>query len=153
MNKFMRAALIQAKKAVDGNHGGPFGAVVVKNGKIIGKGHNSVVKNNDATCHGEIQAIRSASKALKSFDLTGCTLYTTGEPCPMCLCACLWANIDKVYYACTLEDNKKAGFRDSDFDDLMGGREKLKNYLSCIDRQYVLPLFEEYQNKQNTIKY
>jgi guanine deaminase len=89
MNKFMNIAIKEAQKAFMRNHGGPFGAVIVKDGKIIGRGHNQVVLKNDPTCHGEIQAIRNASKKLNSFDLTGCDIYTTSEPCPMCMGAIL----------------------------------------------------------------
>ena len=98
MNKFMKMAIKEAEKGITLNHGGPFGAVIVKDGKVVAKGHNQVLKNQDPTCHGEIMAIHKACKKLKTFDLTGCELYTTGEPCPMCLAAILWANIDKVYY-------------------------------------------------------
>lgn len=152
MNEYMKIAINEARKGINAGHGGPFGSVIVKDGQIIASGHNHVVVNNDATCHGEIDAIRKAGDNLNTFDLTGCTLYTTGEPCPMCLCACLWANIEKVYYGCTIEDNELIGFRDAKFDELMGGREKLKNYLVQIDRDECLKLFEEYNkitNKRN----
>ena len=96
MNKYMRMAINEARKGIRNQHGGPFGAVIVKDGVVVGKGHNEVLKNNDPTCHGEMMAIHKACKKLKTFDLTGCELYTTGEPCPMCMSAILWANIDKV---------------------------------------------------------
>ena len=95
------------------NGGGPFGAVVVKDQQIIGKGHNSVTATNDPTAHAEIMAIREACKAIDSFQLTGCEIYTTCEPCPMCLGAIYWARPDKVYYACTKEDAAEAGFDDA----------------------------------------
>ena len=97
MNKYMKVAIEEAQKGIRSGHGGPFGAVVVKDGKIIGQGHNMVVKNNDPTCHGEVSAIRDACKNLSSFDLKGAEIYTTGEPCPMCLGAILWSNIEKIY--------------------------------------------------------
>lgn len=153
MNKFMKQAIIEAQKGIVNNEGGPFGCVIVKDGKIIARGHNQVVKNNDATCHGEIQAIRKASKKLCSFDLSGCELYTTGEPCNMCLSACIWANIDKIYYGCTIKDNSKIGFRDEHIDDIFGGREKLSDYLICINRQECLNLFDEYLNIKNKTSY
>src|SRR5574344_71998 len=117
MNKFMKAAIAEANKGIDNSHGGPFGAVIVKNNQIISKGHNHVVINNDPTCHGEIDAIRKACKKLGTFDLSGCAIYTTGYPCPMCFCAILWANISKVYYGCDTTDTELIGFRDKEFEE------------------------------------
>lgn len=151
MNKYMELAINEAKNGIKHKHGGPFGTVIVKDGKIIASSHNQVLKNNDPTCHGEISAIRIAGEKLNTYDLTGTTLYTTGEPCPMCLCACLWANIDKVYYGCTIKDNEMIGFRDNKFDKLFQGRELLGNYLECIDRDECLKLFEEYNNSDKEI--
>ena len=125
-------------------------SVIVKDGKIVGRGHNRVVLNNDPTCHGEVSALRDAGQKLGTFDMSGCELYTTGEPCPMCLCACLWANIDKVYYGCTIEDNEIIGFRDEDFDELFGGREAFSDYLVCLDREACLELFDAYLNMERT---
>lgn len=153
MNKFMKAAIKEAYKGIEAGHGGPFGAVIVKDGKIIAKGHNHVVSDNDPTCHGEMNAIRKACKKLKTFDLTGCDLYTTGEPCTMCLCASMWANINKVYYACTIEDNGLIGFRDDKFDKIFNGREKLKGYLEEVDRNEGLKLFEAYNNINDKTNY
>ena len=82
--KFMKAAIKEAYKGINSNEGGPFGCVIVKDGKIVGKGHYQVIKNNDCTCHGEMQAIRNACKRLKTFDLSGCELYSSSAPCPMC---------------------------------------------------------------------
>lgn len=112
---FMQEAVKEARIGIKEGHGGPFGAVVVKDGKIIGRGHNCVVKNNDPTCHGEIMAIRDACKNIGSFDLKGSVLYTTCYPCPMCLCAMMWANIEKTVYAMTSEDADAIGFRDENF--------------------------------------
>ena len=152
MNKYMELAINEAEIGINNSHGGPFGSVVVKNGEIVGRGHNQVLLNNDPTCHGEMQAIRNACTNLNTFDLTGCELYTTGEPCPMCLAGCLWANIDKVYYGCTIEDNEKIGFRDKKFDELLGGRTNLKDYLVMLNRDECLNLFEKYlsiEDKKN----
>lgn len=153
MDKFMKEAIKEAEKGIASGDGGPFGAVVVKDGVIVGKGHNKVLKNNDATCHGEMEAIKSASKKLGTFDLSGYVLYTTGEPCPMCLSACLWANIEKVYYGCSLMDNEKIGFRDKKFDSLMGGRKNLKNYLVELNRKECLELFDKYLKIENRKNY
>ena len=146
MNKYMKIAIKEAKNGIQNGHGGPFGAVIVKDDVIIAKGHNHVLAHNDPTCHGEVDAIRKACKKLNTFDLSGCTLYTTGEPCPMCLCACLWANIDVVYYGCTIKDNEIIGFRDDKFDKLFGGRENVKDYLKQIDHKECLELFEFYKS-------
>lgn len=153
MDRFMKEAIKEAEKGIANGDGGPFGAVVVKDGVIVGKGHNKVLKNNDATCHGEMEAIKNASKKLGTFDLSGCFLYTTGEPCPMCLSACLWANIEKVYYGCSLMDNEKVGFRDKKFDSLMGGRKYLKNYLIELNQKECLELFEKYLKIENRKNY
>ena len=151
MNKYMQIAIEEAKEGISNGHGGPFGSVIVKNGEIVGRGHNKVLLNNDPSCHGEIDAIRNACANLKTYDLTGCELYTTGEPCHMCLCACMWANIEKIYYGCTIQDNEMIGFRDNKFDKIFGGRDKLENYLKCEDRDMCMELFEEYNRLDKTI--
>ncbi len=151
-NRFMQLAIDEARKGITQGHGGPFGSVIVKNGEIIASGHNHVLADNDPSCHGEIDAIRKACRELGTFDLTGCELYTTGEPCHMCLCACMWANIDRIYYGCTIEDNSLIGFRDDKFDKIFGGREKLGDYLTQMDRDACLKLFDDY-NHLNHIKY
>lgn len=151
MNKYMKAAINEAYKGIKAGHGGPFGAVIVKDGKIIARGHNHVVSNNDPTCHGEINAIRKACKKLKTFDLTGCDLYTSGEPCDMCLCASMWANIKHIYWACSIEDNGMIGFRDDKFGKIFDARSKLQDYLTCIDRDAGLKLFKDYLNMQHTL--
>ena len=143
-NPFMQIAIEEALDGITHRHGGPFGSVIVKDGQIVGQGHNRVLACKDPTCHGEVDAIRNACAALGTFDLTGCELYTTGEPCPMCLFACLWAHIEKVYYGCTIADNAFIGFRDQEFDELAGGREALGDYLVCVDREACLALFEAY---------
>ena len=140
MNKYMKIALKEARKGIRKGHGGPFGAVIVKDGKIISKGHNRVVKNNDPTCHGEMDAIRRACKKLKTFDLSGCEIYTTHAPCPMCDCAIRWANIDKVYYGCTVEDTEAIGFRDKQF------YEESSEGSIELDRDACLELNKEYMS-------
>lgn len=147
--ELMRQAIAEAREGIHAGHGGPFGTVIVKDSKIVGRGHNCVLLLNDPTCHGEVAAIRDAGKNLNTFDLSGCELYTTGEPCHMCLCACMWANISKIYYGCTIEDNSIIGFRDGKFDKIFGGRDKLGDYMQEIDREECLKLFEEYNNMQH----
>jgi len=153
MNEYMKIAIEEAEKGMSNSEGGPFGCVVVKDGAIVGRGHNQVVARFDSTCHGEMQAIRDACKNLKSFDLSGCEIYTTGEPCNMCLAACIWARIGKVYYGCTIGDNEDIGFRDKAIDAMFGGREKFAGYIECIDRSECLSLFDKYKQLKNATKY
>lgn len=114
--KFMRRAIeLSERGSLIEKTGGVFGAVIVKDNKIIGEGYNQVVKNNDPTWHAEMHAIRDACKKIGSFHLTGCTMYTSGESCPMCLAAAYWAHINEIYYASTVEDAAKYGnFQDED---------------------------------------
>ena len=109
---FMREAIELSKKNVE-NGGGPFGAVIVKDGKIVGKGVNNVVTHTDPTAHAEVMAIRDAAANLGTYDLSGCTIYTSCEPCPMCLGAVYWAHLSKMYYGNTKEDAAKVGFDDA----------------------------------------
>lgn len=146
---FMQLAIAEARDGIEHGHGGPFGTVIVKDGEIVGRGHNCVLRDNDPTCHGEVSAIRDAGRNLGTFDLSGCELYTTGEPCHMCLCACMWANISKIYYGCTIADNERIGFRDNKFDAIFGGRDKLGNLLEPLDRDDCLELFDDYANMQH----
>jgi len=114
---FMQRAIELSRVAgLERRTGGCFGAVIVKNGKIIGEGYNNVVSNNDPTWHGEVGAIRDAAKNLGTPHLKGCVLYTSSEPCPMCMGACYWARIEKIFYATTAQDVKEHGnFEDEDF--------------------------------------
>lgn len=140
----MRMAINEARKGIHGGHGGPFGSVIVKDGVVIAKAHNEVLKNNDPTCHGEIMAIHKACKKIKSFDLQGCVLYTTAEPCPMCLGAILWANIDKVYYGCNIIDTEGIGFRDKKFYEMDNNTKA--EFIKELDRNQCQNLFKEYEN-------
>ena len=150
--EFMKLAVEEARIGIKNKHGGPFGAVVVKDGEVIASGHNRVLKNNDSTCHGEIAAIREAEQKLETFDLSGCELYTTAEPCPMCLAAILWANISKVYFGCSVEDTAKIGFRDEKFEKLMNvDYKKLGDILEQHDREMCLEVFNEYKRSDKTI--
>lgn len=142
----MQMAIEEAREGIRQGHGGPFGCVIVKDGEVVAKGHNRVLKDHDATAHGEMMAIRKAGEMLGTHNLEGCTLYTTGEPCHMCLCAILWANISKVYYGCTIADNARIGFRDEHFDTLFGGRDQLGDLMTELDRDDCLRLFDEYNN-------
>ena len=151
-SEFMRIAIQEAREGISNGDGGPFGTAIVRDGVLIASGHNHVLAYNDPTCHGEVDAIRKACKRLGTFDLTGCELYTTGEPCHMCLCACMWANISKIYYGCTIADNEIIGFRDNKFDQIFGGRDKLGDYMTEVDREACLRLFQDY-SKMDAAKY
>jgi guanine deaminase len=155
MNKYMKIAIEEARKGIQAGDGGPFGAVIVKiGGGILGRGHNRVVKDNDPTCHGEISAIRDACKNINSFDLSGCEIYTTGEPCPMCLGAILWSNVEKIYYGCTIKENEMIGFRDNVFyDKLEISTEKMKDKIQQIDHEECLKLFKEYMEIKDKVNY
>lgn len=152
MNRYMKEAIKEAYSGINNGHGGPFGSVIVRDGKIIGRGHNEVVKNNDPTCHGEMMAIRDACAADGSFSLKGCEIYTTSEPCPMCLGAILWAGIEKVYYGCNILDAEDIGFADSDFYKVLKG-EKRDNFITELDRAECLKLFEDYKNNEDKVSY
>lgn len=110
--EYMLAACQEAQEGMMHNHGGPFGAIIVMDGKIIGKGHNRVTSNNDPTAHAEVMAIRDACQHVKNFHLNEAVLYTSCEPCPMCMAAIYWANIKKVYFASNRNDAEKIGFDD-----------------------------------------
>ena len=151
MNKFMEEAIKEGRKGIIKGHGGPFGAVIVKDGKIIAKGHNMVVKKKNCTLHGEMVAIQRACRKLKSFDLSGTELYSTAEPCPMCLGAIMWANIKKVYIGCLKSDVDKIGFRDEVFHKLMNEGKGVD--MEVADREDCLKLFEEYKNLKDKTSY
>ncbi len=155
MNKeyFMRKAIKLSMESVK-NGGGPFGAVIVKNGKIIAEASNSVTKNNDPTAHAEVNAIRIATQKLNNFDLSGCEIYSSCEPCPMCLGAIYWAKIDKLYFANTKNDAKNIGFDDSFiYDEIALPYDKRKLKTVQILHNEAIDAFEEWENLDNKIEY
>ena len=152
MNKYMKIDDELAQPNILTNDGGPFGAVIIKNNEIVGKGNNQVVLKNDPTAHAEIVAIRDACKNLGTFDLTGCEIYTSCYPCPMCLSAIIWSNIKMVYYGNTKEDAEKIGFRDNLIYEYLEGQSKTTNKedilkIIAMDREETIKTFESYQNK------
>lgn len=150
MNKFLQAAFDEALKGMDCNHGGPFGAVVVKDGEIIATGCNEVLKSNDPTAHAEVVAIRKASQKLNRFDLSDCEIYSTSEPCPMCFSAVHWAKIKKLYYGCTRTDAAGAGFDDEFiYDVIKGTAEELKVEIKQLNRDECIKLFEKWTEKED----
>lgn len=147
MNKYMEVAKELADENLKTNFGGPFGACVVKDGIIVGRGSNHVLVNNDPTAHAEIMAIRVACKTLNTYDLSGCELYTSCYPCPMCLSAIIWSNIKKVYYGNTKEDAADIGFRDDLIYKYLKGESNNLLDLESMDRDETIKSFEEYKNK------
>ena len=158
MNEYMKIANELAANNLKTNHGGPFGACVVKDGKIIGKGSNNVLKNNDPTAHAEVMAIRDACKNINTYNLKDCEIYTTSYPCPLCLSAIMWSNINKVYYGNTKEDAADIGFRD-DFiyeyiESLLNNNSDNKILeLKTMDREETIKVFEDFKNKKDKIIY
>ena len=152
MNKWMEKAKHNAERGIEQEEGGPFGAIIIdKNGNIIGNGNNQVLKEKDPTAHAEIVAIREACKKLDTQDLSGCILYTSCEPCPMCLSAIIWANIKEIYYACTREDAGKIGFRDEAIYEYLKGNNKELINLQQINRDECVELFKKYGEENRTI--
>ena len=152
-NKFMQRAIDLSIENVK-NGGGPFGAVIVKGGKIISEGTNRVTANNDPTAHAEIAAIRQAAQKLNTFNLSGCEIYTSCEPCPMCLSAIYWAHLDKIYYGNTKTDAKDIGFDDS----FIYNELELNPSDRKITMEQLLPeeakcAFEDWKNKEDKIIY
>ena len=152
MNNFMKIAKDCASHGMTKGEGGPFGAVITdKNGNIIAQGNNMVLANNDPTAHAEVTVIREACKKLGTYDLSGYILYTSCEPCPMCLSAIIWANIKTVYYGCTREDAGNIGFRDDAIYEYLEGKNKDLIDLKQLDRDDCIALFEEYKKDGKTI--
>ena len=152
--KFMHEAIGLSLENVKSGKGGPFGAVVVKDGKIIARGVNAVTKTNDPTAHAEVNAIREACHVLQSFQLDGCEIYTSCEPCPMCLGAIYWARPDKVYYANTKNDASEINF-DDDFiykEIAKPLKERTIQFVQ-LSRQEALKVFVEWKNKSDKIEY
>ena len=152
--KYIKAAVKAALDGMQNNEGGPFGCVIVKNGKIIGRGNNKVTSTNDPTAHAEVIAIRDACKKLKSFQLNECTLYTSCEPCPMCLGAIYWARPDKVFYGSTKNDAAKAGF-DDDFiyKEIKLDYNKRSIPFEQCGREIALEPFKKWESIDDKIKY
>lgn len=151
--KFMRKAIALSIENIQ-KDGGPFGAVIVKDDKIIATGVNRVTANNDPTAHAEVIAIRKASKKLGTYDLAGCEIYTSCEPCPMCLGAVYWAHLDKMYYGNTKTDAKNIGFDDSFIYDEIGLTPENRRVETIhILHDEAIKAFEDWANSENKIEY
>jgi guanine deaminase len=152
--KFMQEAIKLSKDGMDKKEGGPFGCVIVKGDMIVGRGNNKVTSTNDPTAHAEVVAIRDACKNLKSFQLEECEIYTSCEPCPMCLGAIYWARPKAIYFANNREDAANAGFDDSMlYDEMRCGIEERKIPINSIGREQAIKVFEEWMLKENKIEY
>ena len=155
MNEYMKVAKELSEENIKTNAGGPFGACIVKNNRIIGKGSNKVLENNDPTAHAEITAIREACQNINSYDLSDCELYTSCYPCPMCLSAIIWSNIKTVYYGNTKEDAAHIGFRDDDIYKFIKELPNNNNIINFknIDREETIKVFEDYLKKEDKTIY
>lgn len=151
---FMNQAIELANSCIDKISGGPFGAVVVKDNKVVGVGSNQVTSHNDPTGHAEITAIRDACQQLNTFDLHGCEIYTSCEPCPMCLGAILWARIDTIYYAANRADAARIGFDDKVFYDEICKpmAERSIPMIEC-NRDEALTVFNAWDRKEDKVEY
>ena len=151
---FMERAVELSRQGMQGGKGGPFGCVIVKDGRIVGEGCNQVTSSNDPTAHAEVVAIRNACQVLQTFQLQGCEIYTSCEPCPMCLGAIYWAGIKKIYYACTKEDAADAHFDDAFiYRELDTPKSERQLPQECCLREEALKVFEAWQRKQDKIAY
>lgn len=153
MNEYMKIAIGLAEESISKREGGPFGACIVKDGVVVGRGRNMVLKNNDPTAHAEMMAIRDACSNLGTYDLTGCVLYTSCYPCPMCLAATIWANIKEVYYGNTKEDAAAIGFRDDYIYDFIKGSCDDALVLKALDRDETIKTFETFSSDENKTIY
>jgi len=152
--EFMEEAIKEASKGMRENDGGPFGAVIVKDGEIIASSHNEVVSSFDPTAHAEVLAIRRASKKLGRFDLSDCEIYSTCEPCPMCFAAIHWAKIKTLYYGCTKLDAADIGFDDKFiYDVIKGETQEKKVFAYPFQRDACLNLFDEWKKKEDKTEY
>lgn len=152
--KFMQRAIELAREGMDAGAGGPFGSVVVRDGEIIAEGYNGVTSNNDPTAHAEVTAIRKACQKLGTFQLEDCEIYTSCEPCPMCLGAIYWARPKAVYYACSREDAAAIDFDDQlIYDEIDAGIENRQIPFKQIQREEALGVFDAWQKKTDKIEY
>ena len=153
MNKYMKRANELAKYSMDNNKGGCFGSVIVKDGVIVGEGYNTVTSDNDPTRHGEINAIKNTCKNMSTFDLSGCELYTSAYPCPMCLGAIMWANIKTVYYGATAQDTGNIGFRDDFMYEWLNNKNEDSLRLIEMDRKECVEVQQMWLDKDDKIEY
>lgn len=150
VERYMELAIEEARMGMHAGKGGPFGAVIVKDGQVLSQACNEVLSSHDPTAHAEVLAIRRASTALQSHDLSGCVLYATGEPCPMCFSAIIWANIKEVYYCASAKEAEAIGFRDDIIYRQLRNEEHLLALVK-IENEAVNALYEAYRKERKTI--
>ncbi|MGD8990649.1 MAG: nucleoside deaminase [Desulfobacterales bacterium] len=154
MNQLMKMAIEEARMGFNRNDGGPFGAVIVRNGEMIAKAHNEVLKTNDPTAHAEINAIRRACAHLNNYDLSDCEIYSTSEPCPMCFSAIHWSRIKRLYFGTTRDDVAIIGFDDSLIYDILSGKAQVLQMETInVDRESCLGLLKEWDAKPDKVLY
>ena len=154
MNDIMKYGIAEARRTMNENYGGPFGASIIdKNGKVIAVASNTVLKDCDPSAHAEVNAIRKAGEVLGTHDLSGCVLYATGFPCPMCLSAIIWANIQQVYYGCNAKDAEEIGFRDDFIYQFIQNELNDPSILQLeeLNRVQCIELFKEYAQANKSI--
>lgn len=152
--RFMKRAIELSEIAIDTNKGGPFGAVIVKDGKIVGEGHNHVTSSNDPTAHAEVSAIRNACACLGTFHLEGCEIYTSCEPCPMCLAAIYWAHIGVIYYANTYKDAESIDFSDAFiYQEIHRKSQDRSIPMIAVDKTEASRVFRKWRDKSDKIPY
>src|ERR1700691_1776557 len=132
--KHMRRVIELAQQGMSNGYGGPFGCVIVKNGEVVGEAHNEVLSSNDPTAHAELLAVRRASGNLKTFNLSGCELYTNGAPCCMCMSSMLWARIDRAYYVLAMDDSRAIG---------LGDEPLYEELARPLDQRQIIPMIQE----------
>lgn len=147
---FMQEAIRLSRQGISNNEGGPFGCIVVKGEEIVGYGWNKVTSTNDPTAHAEVEAIREACKRLNTFQLNGCEMYTSCEPCPMCMGAIYWARPEKVFYANTREHAAAIGFDDAlIYEELGMAMHDRKIKMTCLGGEEAIKVFEEWRGLEN----
>jgi guanine deaminase len=150
----MQAAIAEGAAGLAAGDGGPFGAVIVREGRVVAHGHNQVVGLNDPTAHAEVQAIRAACLALNTFDLSGCEIYATCEPCPMCFAAIHWARLDRLQFGASRQDAAAAGFDDAAiYDVLAGHRESAFTVQAGVDAEACRHLMQQWHTKDDRVPY
>ena len=154
MNPLMKMAIEEARKGFNRDDGGPFGAIIVRDGVLIAKAHNEVLKTNDPTAHAEVLAIRKACAHLKSYDLSDCEIYSTSEPCPMCFSAIHWSRLKKLHFGTTRDDVAVIGFDDSLIYDILSGKaQEVQMETINVDRDICRGLLEEWDAKPDKVLY
>ncbi len=153
-SRLMQAAITEGAAGLAAGDGGPFGAVIVREGRVVARGHNQVIGLNDPTAHAEVQAIRAACRALNTFDLSGCEIYATCEPCPMCFAAIHWARLDRVHFGASRQDAAAAGFDDEAiYEVLAGRREPSFKVLPGVDAEACRHLMRQWHTRDDRIPY